>query len=317
MPYPPNQKLPGRHTTPDLDTRIFIMFTQSPQPSRLDSPPNLAHQAPLGSPVINPDEMSSSSDSEPETPRPIPQRNRRMSSIMRAERAALSLSKPAPPSTATTRGRTTDADKRESRVVGFTRIAASADKFGKLSWRRYLASAPVYPGGVGGRFVCSGPQGAMFMSATKTTKTFYKMVFIEKAGEPELLEANTPEGSKTSRKVTPLIGLEAVREGGEEVLCIRAVGDVTTGNNIIARIIQARQPGTGGSGAAACEEIYSVVLKGGTDEAAEQGGAGGGEVMAVRVSTHPTRLAAPRQVHAILMLPDGGSSEGRKEEKER
>lgn len=150
----------------------------------------------------------------------------------------------------------------------------------------------------------------------KTPKTWYKMIFIENAGGPEL-GSNTPEDSKTSRKIAPLDGLEAVREGDEGVLCVRAVGGATAEKKMIARIIRVRQPAIKGKGATAREEIYSLVLNGGTRENKEEGGDESEEVMAVRVSTHPTRLAAPRDFHAVLMLPDDGGSNGLIEGKER
>lgn len=96
-------------------------------------------------------------------------------------------------------------------------------------------------------------------------------------GLPLGLEAVCDEkgGGLTIRELLPAAGPGGARDEG-------------VAGGIIARI--EALPSVGGAG----EAVYGVVL--------DQGG-GAGELMAVRVSKHPTRLTMPREVRAVLLLP--------------
>lgn len=244
-----------------------------------------------------------------------------MSSIMRAEQAALSLSKATlPPIIDTGRNPTggagarnnVDADERGTPVAGFSRVAVLAGDVGGFTREKYLTAAPAYPGGVGGRLVCSedplrginsGSPGAM-----KTAAMRYSMVFTESARQSDLAGSTSRGGGrKAPHEVDVPVGLEAVRDGVDGGLCVRTVGGVTKPRAIIARVVPLRQPGSGpggGSVTGAHEDIFSVVLSGDRDDAENAGCGGPGEVMVVRVSTHPTGPTAPREVRAVLVLPD-------------
>lgn len=282
----------------------------------------ICHQVPLGAPATMPDEIPSSSDSQPETLSPIPQRNRRMSAITRAEQAALSLSKPAlssnsPPlmggaGAALGEREKTPRNQSEKAAVGFSRTAM--ENFGEISWRRYLTAAPVYPGGVGGRLTASGLPGPPSPRSRLTTQRSYRMLFESK------FEAE--ENTRQSQASDFTVELEAVMEAsGGSSLCIRVAGDVSTSPKTVARILEVQQSGGTEGSTSTREALYSVVLDGGKAEEGSSGAGGGRvggeELMAVRVSTHPTRLAVPREVQAVLVISDSGGTEDRMEGQER
>ena len=255
---------------------------------------------------------------------PIPRRSRRASSIARAGSAALSLSsKPVaaagsvpvekvalnngslPEDAATSEGRL--------RRIAFEDIDEPA--------RKLLVASPAYPGGVGGRLTTTfsapadGPGGGG-SEASKQPRKGYRVLF-DGGGE------DAPRGEKTAGRAGAGVGLppglEAARdESDPTLLCVRELESVGTGvggggdgggggggGRVLARI-KASPTTTGGR-----ESIHSVLLeRGGGDQA-------GGEMMAVRVSTHPTRLAAPREVRAVLLLPpQGGGGQGKSHDQE-
>lgn len=118
--------------------------------------------------------------------------------------------------------------------------------------------------------------------------------------------AAADSGRKAARAQGLPFGLEAVPDESEPtLLCVREVASGGAGciGPVVARV-KATPTVAGGR-----EAVYSVLLGGGKGEGAE------GELMAIRVSTHPTRLAAPREVQAVLLLgqeeePAGGELHG-------
>lgn len=272
-------------------------------------------QEPLGVPKINPDESSSSSGEESEPPVPLPRRSRRASSITRAGNAALSLSNNPntaaanPPPTAASAGSSVVSSKPAEGAV--RRVAV--DDMDK-SVRRLLVAAPSYPGGVGGRLVTDVSSSTAGMSSLwggGGKRKGYRMVFDGK-------EASSRGGTpRELGQVAELpVGLEAVPdETDPTLLCVRelssggdggaggggnSVGGSSTAGSLVARI-KAKQTASGSR-----ESFYSVMLEPGKGERA------GAELMAVRISTHPTRLAAPREVEAVLLLPPRGEGAGEK-----
>lgn len=276
-------------------------------------------QEPLGVPKINPDDSSSSSGEESEPPVPLPRRSRRASSITRAGNAALSLSNT--PNTATTKPPPTAAPA-ESSVSGKPAEGAvrrvAVDNMDKCV-RRLLVAAPSYPGGVGGRLVThfSSPTAGMSSlwgsDGTSNKRKSYRMVF---EGKGESGRGETPRGLGQVAELPS--GLVAVPdENDPTILCVRellsggdggaggggsSVGGGGATGSLVARI-KAYQTASGSR-----ESFYSVMLEPGKGERA------GAEMMAVRVSTHPTRLAAPREVQAVLLLPPRGEDAGRKDD---
>lgn len=179
------------------------------------------------------------------------------------------------------------------------------------SIRRLLAAAPSYPGGVGGRLVTDSSSPTAGMSSLwggDGKRKGYRMVFDGK-------EASSRGGTpRELGQVAELpVGLEAVPdETDPTLLCVRELsfgGDggaggggnsVGAAGSLVARI-KAKQTASGSR-----ESFYSVMLEPGKGERT------GAELMAVRISTHPTRLAAPREVEAVLLLPPRGEGAGEK-----
>lgn len=185
--------------------------------------------------------------------------------------------------------------------------------------RQLFVASPAYPGGVEGvitssRSIEAGDgAGAGASSPSQRSslgrdagKQNFRMVFdktlpVTPGRGPGMVEMGLP------------VGLEATcdeKGGGLTIRELRSAagpggaGDKGAGG-IIARIEEL--PYVDGAG----EAVYGVVL----DE-----GGGAGELMAVRVSKHPTRLTMPREVRAVLLLPshredsDGrGPAEGKSE----
>lgn len=259
-------------------------------------------QEPLGVPKINPDETSSSSEDESDVP--IPRGSRRMSSIFRAEQAALSLSKSVPPlAIAPTAplgvGGARDAEPFLEQTPLGTRVRHLAMESLRGALRRLLIPTPGYPGGIGGRLSSSRPLGPPSVDGDTGYRN-YKMV----------IDAKGP-GQRAENVELPW-GMEAVQEGVSGTLSIRGI--VAPGPD------SARTGGGGGNGGGSSSDLsaiarivamptlagsreanYSVVL---------DGDGGGGEVMAVRITTHPTRLAAPRETRVVLLLPEGVGGNG-------
>lgn len=179
------------------------------------------------------------------------------------------------------------------------------------SVRRLLVAAPAYPGGVGGRLVTafSSPSGGMPSSrgsdGMSNKRKSYRMVFDGKA---ESSRGGTAPGLEQVAEL-PACLVAVPDENDPTILCVRelssggdseaggggkSVGGSVIAGNLVARI-KAKQKASGSR-----ESLYSVMLEQG------KGGRAGAELMAVRISTHPTRLAAPRDVQAVLLLPPRG-----------
>lgn len=179
--------------------------------------------------------------------------------------------------------------------------------------RQLFVASPAYPSGVGGVITSSRSTGAwapspslpVSSSGRETGKQSFKMVFDKTLPV-------TPGREEATVEMLP-VGLEAVCDENGGAISIRELLPSGSGGvgaegpgGVIARIEALRSAG-GARGT-----VYSVIL-------GEDGGAA--EVMAARVSSHPTRLAAPREVRAVLLLPpshqedsDGRGSEGGKSE---
>eukprot|EP00903_Cladosiphon_okamuranus_P016208 g14956.t1 len=265
---------------------------------------------PLGAPKINPDESSSSSGDESEPPVPLPRRSRRASSITRAGALSLSnnpniaVNNPSPTATSARSGVSSKPAEGKVRRVAVNDVGDSV--------RWLLVAAPAYPGGVGGRLVTafSSPDVGMSSSggsdATSNKRKSYRMVFDGKA---ESSRGGTAPGLEELAKLPA--GLDAVPdENDPTILCVRefssggdseargGVSSVGGSGRLVARV-KAKQTASGSR-----ESFYSVMLE------PEKGGRAGAELMAVRISTHPTRLAAPREVQAVLLLPPRGEDAG-------
>lgn len=174
---------------------------------------------------------------------------------------------------------------------------------GKEGYRqRLLVAAPAYPRGVGGRLRASGFPGG----GTASKHARYRMTF-------DSTGLDGPHGAASAGRRGELpAGLEAVRDekdGMSNVLYVREIGNsgpsdrasaaaAEGGRRSIARIEPATPVAKGGR-----EAAYSVVLLDGD-------GSGGGELMAVRVTTQPTGSAAPREIRAVLLLPPPGEDRG-------
>lgn len=227
---------------------------------------------------------------------------------MRAEKAALSLSKPFLPLGALAATTSSEGDpsggtgpiatESTSSMMGITKIPFQDMK---EPLKRLLAAAPAYPGGVGGRLVSSRPSGPPF-PGEDTEKFSYRMVFDEGYSIPPVKAEEVAGGLP--------IGLEAIHDEKNESLSIRQVlslgsNRVISGDGIdgdtIARI-EALRTVSGGR-----EASYRVIL---------DGIGSGGELMAVRVSTHPTRLSAPREIRAVLLSSEGEGSKREPDEQE-
>lgn len=185
------------------------------------------------------------------------------------------------------------------------------------SVRRLLVAAPAYPGGVGGRLVTASSSPTAGLSAlwgsdaASNKRKSYRMVFD---GKENPHRGETAPGLAEAAELP--LGLEAVPDDSDPtLLCVRELspgGDSATGGggssaggsgvtgSVVARI-EAKRTAAGSR-----ESFYSVTLEPGKGERA------GAELMAVRISTHPTRLAAPREVQAVLLLPPGGEDAGGK-----
>lgn len=172
-------------------------------------------------------------------------------------------------------------------------------------------AAPAYPGGVGGRLVTAFSSLTAGMSplwgsdGANSNQKSYRMVFDRRA------ESQRGGSAVGTTEVAELpVGLVAVPdENDPTTLCVRELlfgGDSAPGGggsragSLVARI-KAKQTATGSR-----ESFYSVMLEQGKGERADA------ELMAVRISTHPTRLAAPREVQAVLLLPPRGKDTGGK-----
>lgn len=270
-------------------------------------------QEPLGVPKINPDESSSSSEEEPEPPVQLPKRGRRASSLARAGNAALSLSnKPDVAAIATIPSLAADSavsnPARTTTDGGQVRLVAVEDTF-----RRLLVAAPTYPSGVGGRLIAAvssssaaGLSGSGDASKNNNRKR-YRMVFDGKEEARHPLAGGPGEGGTVGEDL--VLGLEAIPdENDPTLLCVRglepgetnAAGGAGKGR-IIARI-KATPTVPGGR-----ESIHRVLLEGGKGRQETVG-----ELMAVRITTHPTRLAAPREVRAVLLCSPQGEGAGGK-----
>ncbi|CAM9235093.1 unnamed protein product, partial [Laminaria digitata] len=258
------------------------------------------------------DEASFSGGVEPEPPVPTPQPAHRMSSTSRVEKDALSLSKPTEPIAApgdpvsSARG----SDPLAQAAGGVRRVSTA--NMTDIARQLFVAS-PAYPSGVGGVITSSRSTGAgapspslpASSSGRETGKQSFKMVFDKTLPV-------TPGREEATVEMLP-VGLEAVCDENGGAISIRELLPSGSGGvgaegpgGVIARIEALRSVG------GAREAVYSVIL-------GEDGGAA--EVMAARVSSHPTRLAAPREVRAVLLLPpphredsDGRGSKGGKSE---
>lgn len=185
------------------------------------------------------------------------------------------------------------------------------------SVRKLLVAAPAYPGGVGGRLTTafSSPSAGLSSlsgsDAMNNKRKSYRMVLD---GKEQAHRAETAVGPAESARLP--LGLEAVPDESDPTsLCVREIlsgGDSAAGDgagsvdgtdvtgSIVARI--KAKPTAAGSR----ESVYSVVLE------RKKGERIGGELMAVKISTHPTRLAAPREVQAVLLRPPSGEDAGGK-----
>lgn len=249
-------------------------------------------QEPLGVPKINPDESSSSSGEESEPPVQLPRRSRRASSITRAGNAALSLPSSIPTASAADPLPLEGTPSQTHLHQGKARKLALEEMNEHV--RSLLVAAPAYPDGVGGRLAVAPSSSAAKPptdpgsdAAGRSKRRRYRMVF-----DDEGLVAPV-SGRKAARARGLPFGLEAVPdESDPTLLCVREVapGGARTAGDVVARV-KATPMVAGGR-----EAVYSVLLGGGKGEGAE------GELMAIRVSTHPTRLAAPREVQVVLLL---------------
>ncbi|CBN76936.1 hypothetical protein Esi_0024_0069 [Ectocarpus siliculosus] len=252
----------------------------------------ISQAEPLGVPKINPDDSSSSSGEESEPPVQLPRRSRRASSITRAGNAALSLSSSIPAASTADPVALEGASSQAHQHQGKARRLA-LEKMNE-SARSLLVAAPAYPDGVGGRLavapsssVAEPPTNPASDAAGRSKRRRYRMVFDEEG------LAAADSGRKAARAQGLPFGLEAVPdESDPTLLCVRelASGGASAAGDVVARV-KATPTVAGGR-----EAVYSVLLGGGKGEGAE------GELMAIRVSTHPTRLAAPREVQAVLLL---------------
>lgn len=245
----------------------------------------------LDAPNVNSDEAPSSRGDKPEPPAPTLKHTRRMSSISRSEKDALALSKPAEPLAAPGPAQGShpvvaakaSMDGATPAVDGVRRVPTE-NMTGPI--RQLFVTPPAYPGGIGGVITYSGSTPSPGAPGTQS----FRMVFDRS------LPVTPGRGAAMVEMELP-VGLEAVREEKGGVLSIRELLPVGSGGvaasgagGVIARI-EALPPSVGGG---AGEAVYSVVL-------GENGGAA--EMMAVKVSTHPTTLEAPREVRAVLLLP--------------
>lgn len=248
----------------------------------------------------------------------IPRRSRRASSITRAGNAALSLSsKPsaaassvpleaAPAGPSLPKNETANGKLRR---IPFEDIDETV--------RRLLVASPAYPGGLGGRLttaLSASDAGPRSGDAGKQPRKSYRVVLdgrkdAARRGEEEDEAAAAGRAGASGHP----LGLEAVPdETDPAVLCVRELGPVGAGagagasggdgggrgvGRVVARIK------TSPTAAGGRESIHTVSLELGEGAGGEQPA---GEVMALRVSTHPTRLAAPREVRAVLLLPPRG-----------
>ncbi|CAM9584892.1 unnamed protein product, partial [Ectocarpus sp. 8 AP-2014] len=252
----------------------------------------ISQTEPLGVPKIIPDDSSSSSGEESEPPVQLPRRSRRASSITRAGNAALSLSSSIPAASTADLVALEGASSQAHQHQGKARRLALEEM--NESVRSLLVAAPAYPDGVGGRLavapsssVAEPPTNPVSDAAGRSKRRRYRMVF-DKEGL-----AAADSGRKAARAQGLPFGLEAVPdESDPTLLCVRelASGGASAAGDVVARV-KATPTVAGGR-----EAAYSVLLGGGKGEGAE------GELMAIRVSTHPTRLAAPREVQAVLLL---------------
>ncbi|CAM9599390.1 unnamed protein product [Ectocarpus sp. 6 AP-2014] len=252
----------------------------------------ISQAEPLGVPKINPDDSSSSSGEESEPPVQLPRRSRRASSITRAGNAALSLSSSIPAASTADPVALEGASSQAHQHQGKARRLALEEM--NESARSLLVAAPAYPAGVGGRLavapassVAEPPTNPASDAAGRSKRRRYRMVFDEEG------LAAADSGRKAARAQGLPFGLEAVPdESDPTLLCVRelASGGASAAGDIVARV-KATPTVAGGR-----EAVYSVLLGGGKGEGAE------GELMAIRVSTHATRLAAPREVQAVLLL---------------
>lgn len=218
-----------------------------------------------------------------------------MSSIARAEQAALSLSKPSLPPLAVaaatpveavdgSKAGTQPATEAHTPALGAVKLVTVENM--QESVQRLLVATPAYPSGIGGRLASSLPTDAPSPKTVASTRS-YSVVFDD-AGEPGR-SAVTAGG-----RLPP--GLEAVCNDDSGMLCVREVllpdsnGTAVAADTggVIARI-EALPTVAGGR-----EAGYSVWL---------DGAGRGKELMAVRVTTHPTRLAAPREIRAVFLSP--------------
>lgn len=282
-------------------------------------PPRCPAQDPLGVPKINSDDASSPGGVKPEPPGPTTQPARSISSTSRADKDALYLSKPVKPLVAP------DCSASGSDAVvggpvpmeGATPAAGGVRRVSTVNMtdtvRQLFVASPAYPSGVRGVMTSSRSTGAGASPPSHNSslgreagKHIFRMVF------DKTLPVTPGRGAGMAEMELP-VGLEAVcdeRGGGlsiRELLTATGPGGAETegAGGIIARI--EALPSVG----AAEEAVYCAILD-------QDGGAG--EMMAVRVSKHPTKLSMPREVRAVLLLPphredsDGRSSaEGKSE----
>lgn len=280
----------------------------------------LLSQEPLGVPKINPDESSSSSGEEPEPP--IPRRSRRASSITRAGNAALSLSNNPNIAVTSLPLIATPAESSLNNKPDEGNVRQVTVNHMEKSVRRLFAAAPAYPGGVGGCLIAASSSPIATLSPlggsddTTTKRKTYRMVFD---GKEQSHRGGTGLGLAELAELP--LGLEAVPdESDPALLCVR---ELSAGGNSAAGGGVSSVDGSGAAGslvarikarrtaAGSRECFYSVELEPG------KGGRAGAELMAVRISTHPTRLAAPREVQAVLLLPPRGKdAEGKQHAQE-
>lgn len=260
-------------------------------------------------------------------------RNRRASSITRAGNVPLSLSSTKPSGAIGAAAAASATNTSSLATAGENPASTSSDgRVRRLtvadmieSVKSLLLVSPAYPSGVGGRMAIdrSRPAAGSHPSTSGcdtagNKRKRYRMVFNDDtdkrhSASAEVEPTSSAAGQVRARTGLP-VGLEAVPdEKDPTLLCVRELGPTGTGSGggdgsdggagrVVARI-KARPTVPGGR-----ENIYSVVL---AIEADGEGDGANGELMAVRVSTHPTRLAAPREVQAVLLLPRDGEGVGR------
>lgn len=233
-------------------------------------------------------------------PRLPPPGNRRASAITRAERAALSFSKPplSPPDTTGPAGagkpdKEPGEENTAAKPAGATTREATAssarasptDAEGVL--RRALLKTPLpFPDGDGGYLrlqLAPGPARA----GERPART-YRMDFGQWGASAAPREASVARDGPRS------CGLEAVGGGETGAFLVRGLYPDNPGHAADRAAVAKIEAAPGDPGDR--WELYKLVLG---DEL------GGRDVMAVRVAPEPSGQAAPRSVEAVVAVTDG------------